>query len=729
MSMMWRIFTGDVQRLSRNIVSIIITIGLIVIPGLFTWFNVSACWDPFANTKNLQFAIANEDEGYSSDLLPMKISVGSEIVNSLRANSQLDWTFTSADQAIDGTKSGKYYAAVVIPKHFSRDMMTFFDADAHHATLDYYDNEKTNALAPHLTGEGADEISATINQTFAKELVSSALSIATSLMNNLSKPEAQQRLSSFNQNIGMLSTTLSDASTALSTYQALTKTTQTLLDSSAKLMNGANDTASKSADALNNSKQGVQDLSSAMNTSANALTDALTNSTNAFSGLGDKVNGLFSDADKQAGDSANALRSIAKSVASQADSYQQLHDDLNALKPRLPERVQPVVASIVSRLESVIQLQRTLVDNLNSAAQDINSNVQVSQGKRDEINKLIDQAAGLLGGIKTDYSSSIKPDLSSMLDSFSSAGSLLASTATDLKGTFSDLDSTVDSADKQLDRANKTIGKASDALKQASTQLTSFQQKFSKALESGDLDTLRSLLGSDPSQLASMLSAPVKLDRHAVFPIDNFGASLTPFYTFLPLWVGALLLGVTLKPALSRKRRKALGPKLKPHQEFLGHYGIYAVLAMLQAVFDCGGTLIFLRLHVVHPWLFILAGVVSSLVYSFIIYTFILIFANVGKAICVLILIMQISGSGGAYPLSILPAFVSNVHPFLPVSYSVTMMRAAIAGLYNNDYWIAMGGLLCFVPPMLIIGLLLHKPLSKFNNWYVGKVESTKILT
>ena len=189
MSMIGKIFVSDVKHITSNIVSIIIVIGLTVIPGLFTWFNVAACWDPFANTRNLQFAIANEDDGYKGDLLPVRVDIGSQVINTLRANSQLDWTFTkTAQDAIEGTKSGKYYAAVVIPKGFSKTMMTFFTNDAQHATLDYYNNEKLNALAPKVTGQGADEISAQINEMFAKTLTSTALDIASSMLDSLSKP-------------------------------------------------------------------------------------------------------------------------------------------------------------------------------------------------------------------------------------------------------------------------------------------------------------------------------------------------------------------------------------------------------------------------------------------------------------------------------------------------------------------------------------------------------------
>ena len=81
MKTIWKLFVGDIRRITSNVVSIIIVIGLVVIPGIFTWFNVAASWDPFANTGNLKFAVANEDDGYRSDLIPVKINIGDQVVN------------------------------------------------------------------------------------------------------------------------------------------------------------------------------------------------------------------------------------------------------------------------------------------------------------------------------------------------------------------------------------------------------------------------------------------------------------------------------------------------------------------------------------------------------------------------------------------------------------------------------------------------------------------------
>ena len=128
----FKLFSYDIKHLFGNVITVVIVLGLVFLPSIFTWYNVIACWNVFDNTGNLKVAVANSDEGYQSDLLPTKINVGDSVESALRANDQLDWVFTDEEDAIDGARSGKYYAAVVIPQSFSSDMMSFYSDDAEH---------------------------------------------------------------------------------------------------------------------------------------------------------------------------------------------------------------------------------------------------------------------------------------------------------------------------------------------------------------------------------------------------------------------------------------------------------------------------------------------------------------------------------------------------------------------------------------------------------------------
>lgn len=118
---------------------------------MYAWFTTLGFWDPYDNTGNIKVAVASEDAGYTSDLIPTPVNAGEQIIGKLRANDQFAWQFVSAEAAVEGVRSGEYYAALVIPKEFSRDLMTVFSNDITEPKIIYYDNEKENAIAQRVT--------------------------------------------------------------------------------------------------------------------------------------------------------------------------------------------------------------------------------------------------------------------------------------------------------------------------------------------------------------------------------------------------------------------------------------------------------------------------------------------------------------------------------------------------------------------------------------------------
>ena len=155
MRVIWDIFIGDVRSLFRNVIAAIVVMGLALVPPMYAWFTTLGFWDPYSNTGSIKVAVASEDAGYTSNLIPTPINAGEQIIGKLRANDQFAWQFVSADEAARGVRSGEYYATLVIPKEFSRDLMTVFTDDITEPKIIYYDNEKENAIAPvsytHLT--------------------------------------------------------------------------------------------------------------------------------------------------------------------------------------------------------------------------------------------------------------------------------------------------------------------------------------------------------------------------------------------------------------------------------------------------------------------------------------------------------------------------------------------------------------------------------------------------
>ncbi|MFR7658434.1 MAG: YhgE/Pip family protein, partial [Eggerthellaceae bacterium] len=220
---------------------------------------------------------------------------------------------------------------------------------------------------------------------------------------------------------------------------------------------------------------------------------------------------------------------------------------------------------------------------------------------------------------------------------------------------------------------------------------------------------------------------PVSIERTAVVPSQSVGASMAPLYTTLAIFIGSLLIMVAVKPRISQRMKDKLKDP-KPRQLFTGHFLICALLSLAQTTFMVLGNLFFLDISVVHPLLFMLVYWFAGLVFTFIIYTLVVSFANLGKAIAVLMLIVQVTACNGSYPLVILPDFVQMISPWMPATHVVEAMRAAMFGIYQNDFWIAMGELALFLVPAALLGYALRKPLEKFMQWYVRTVESTNLI-
>lgn len=154
MHTVFAIFLRDVKRILRNPVALVVTMGVAIIPSLYAWCNILANWDPYANTGNIQVAVANEDEGTTSTLVG-HLNAGQQTVTQLKSNHQLGWRFVSKQHAVDGVKAGKYYAAIVLPKDFSSRLIGTVTGKGDRPSITYYINEKLNAIAPKITDTGA----------------------------------------------------------------------------------------------------------------------------------------------------------------------------------------------------------------------------------------------------------------------------------------------------------------------------------------------------------------------------------------------------------------------------------------------------------------------------------------------------------------------------------------------------------------------------------------------
>ncbi len=721
-----RIFKHDIKQLFSNVVTVIIVLGLVLLPSIFSWYNVLACWDVFNNTDNLKVAVANSDEGYQSDLVPLKVNLGDQVQNALLEDKEMEWVFTSEEDAIEGARSGEYYAAVVIPQSFSKDMMTFYSPEVEHASILYYTNEKKNVVAPKLTERGADDVANKINTIFVEKVSEVGLNVASSLVDYTDNKQFVNQITQLSDNIATLSGRMTQASEVVSGYSSLLSASESLIASSADLLGETSDSAQQVLDTTNNAKQSINSLTDAMAVSTDALYSALEKSTNSFEGVSESIDTAFTSSGTAATTTASSLDTQAEAVRNQAVSMRAMADSLERCS--VPPEFEGTLDAFVSQVRASADTQDQLAQSLTAAADSIRTQNDEAQAHHAEVKDLAEQAKGSIEDLSQDYNNTIKPELEKLQTQVEKSSTLLFDNASQLSSVTEDINGASGSLVDTLAVAQNNLDSSAQSLKESSEYLAQLGSDITTAVSSEDWQGLKQIFQTDPHELAQSLASPVQIERTALYPASNFGSQMAPLYTMLGLWIGSLLLLVAVKVKVSSHTLAEVGyPKL--HQVFWGRFLIFACLSFVQSSILALGNLLFLQVQATEPLLFLVCYWVSGLVFTFIIYTLVVSFANLGKALAVFLLIIQVSAGGGSYPLPMLPDFVQALSPFLPLTHAINALRAAMMGLYQMDFWVEIGLLLVFVVPFMLLGLLLRKPLMNLLNWYVRKTEESKLIS
>lgn len=713
-----RIFRGDLAHATKNVIGAIVLVGLIVVPALYAWFNIAGSWDPYENTGDLKVAVANEDKGYQSDLIPLEVSMGDSVVSALRANDQFDWVFVDEDAAVEGVRSGKYYAAIVIPESFSADMMTLFSADIKHSSIIYYSNEKENAIAPRVTEKGASSIQESIDQTFAKTVAEIGLKTTNDLLSFMDEGEVGSYISVLDRQLSSAIDLLGDSSARMSSFASLIGSTASLMESTSAMLGSTQGSSADALDAIASSKSGLTDV-------RGALGDLVETVRTAFDRASIGYDEVAASIDKALGDLAAGSTSAAASLNEASDEIQGLIDGMVQIRDALAaaEPDSPVLAEF----DRSIELQRSLKSRVDEMAQTLSGASGDIDGQRAEIADLVAQAKQSVSDVQWSYAAQLEDELAKLGNSLDDIASSSAGIADGLDGVAAGLSGVSGSLSGDLASAKAALEEAAEALGSSADKLDAARSSLRSAAESGDVEEIKRIVGSDVSTMAQFLAAPVREDRRAVYAIANNGSAMAAFYTILSLWVGAVILVAMLKVGVSDRRVSEL-EDAKPYQLYLGRFGMFSLLSFLQATVVCLGDVFFLGIQCEHPFLFMLAGWIAGFVFCNLIYTLTVSFGDVGKAVAVVLLVMQVAGSGGTFPIEMSAGFFQAVYPFLPFTHGIAAMHACIGGIYGNEYWVEIGTLLLFLIPSLLLGLVLRNPVIRLNRFVIERLEQTKLM-
>ena len=726
MKNVWKIFQRDMMRVRNNVIALVVIIGISVVPCLYAWFNIAASWDPYSNTGNLKVAVASADEGYEGSLIPIEINIGDKVLSALRENTQMEWVFTTEEKATSGVKSGKYYAAIVIPKDFSNKMMSVFSEKVEKPEITYYSNAKENAIAPKVTDKGAGAVQRQVNEVFIETVSDTTLTVLQAVSNMTQASGAETIVDNLNTNLNQIAGDLTASAGLLESFSDMTGSAQKLLNSTTEFLQTVQQQTKESRQTFQETSKTFSGLDDSMDAAADSVGIALKSAENVYDQMDQVISGAFSDESADAQQIASTLDTLAGQVGNVVTAYTSVRDSIAAVADKYPE-TSPLVDAIVVRMDTSIQQQKNLQSKLQDSAKGLRDATTDLGTAWSELKDLAAKNRENMSGMSASYKSSVQKSLNQLSASLTSSKQEISSLLSQLDQSANGIYKLTDTADSDLSEIQKVLGDSGELLTEASDRIADTTARLDEMEASGDFSELKALISGDKSAISTFLAAPVSLDTHKIYEIANYGSSMAPFYSVLSIWIGGIVLVAMLKVNVSENCTKGL-KNVKLHQIYFGRFITFMIVGLFQSTLIALGDLLYLGIQCEHPFLFLLGCWFSSLVFVNIIYTLTVSLGDIGKAVSVILLVVQVAGTGGTFPIEVAPSFFRAVYPLLPFTHSMAALRETVGGMYGMNYWINLGKLAIFLGISLIVGLVLRKPIIKANDAFTEKLEETKLM-
>ena len=683
----WTVFKTDIRTLSKCFFACVVVVAIALLPSLYAWLNIYSNWDPYGNTGGISIAVASLDEGYT-DADGTYENKGDDVVADLREATSINWVIVDTEEeAKGGVESGDYYAAVVIDKQFSRNMYRMLTDWTGKPAITYYENAKKNAVATKITDTAVETLKRSISENYLEVVIDGIMEQSNLLAADLTADDPEAAVK------GVL-------------YQA-----QDLLHACGRMMDafeaaGGSGVSESSAAALEaavaninkNLPDGAQlqqtaaEIQMQLNTALARVERALDRLNSAIENAPDQkeTQHKLLDAADTMDKTADALETWAAGLEDsgteagkiQAEAARQTAAECRKTAKQLRALAEsPDSADLLADCDALVKSIRTMVDRIPVTSKALQKELDTVAG---QVADTMEGMAALAGDAKV-----MKTALAETADAVGDTMALLRPATEKL---LTSLESTIDDLE----------GLTTDEY----------------------MDTLVDILGGDPAVYGQYFPEMVQTSVNAVYPIANYGSAMTPFYTVLAIWVGGVILSSLIK--IHARTEGLIDPK--PAELYFGRYLFFFVLSQIQAAVIVTGDLYILKVQCLHPGMLYLTGALTAFTFSLLIYSLALSFGDVGKAIVVVIMVMQIAGSSGTFPIELLPAIYQKIYRFFPFPYAIDAMRECICGMYGNYYWQQIGFLLLFAAAALLIGLLVRRPFMGLNHFMEEKLEETELL-
>lgn len=709
------IFITDIRSIVANWAAAVIVLGLVGLPSLYAWFNIAASWDPYGQTGGLRVAVVNDDKG--ADLRGTRQNFGDEIVASLKENKAIGWIFTDDGQALRGVRHGDYYASIVIPANFSERIATVLTGTPRKAEIVYTVNEKINAVAPKITGKGATGIIEEVSRSFVKTANGAIFSlfneIGIELEQNLpSILKVRDTIFRLEAMIPEIHQALGIAAKDIAKAQAIADTVQRDLPLVEQLARDGENFAvrlgqflDRSGEALATVEPGIQQDLVMLQQVANGAAE---------------LTAILQAAKPDPAIVAEALDRTASRLAVAAGVTGKLGSVLERLNGFTGNKALTPVINRIRQIEDRFTRQLAIVNQFRDA---VNRGAAPAAELVDGLNRLASDTSSAIGSLLDRYDTELMPKLAQAVDRAKQDASKAQTVLSDAVASMPDAKLVVGDAVKGLAAGSKELAAMRRDLPAAENKLRSLADRIRILEREGNLNELIDLLKNNTAAESDFFAEPVLLKENKLFPIPNYGSAMSPFFTTLSLWVGALLLVSLLTVEIHDD-----AAAYRSYQVYFGRLFTFLAASLLQSGLVTCGDIWLLGTFVVDKWAFIAFGLLLSAVFMLMVYTLVSVFGNVGKAMAIVLLVLQLAGSGGTFPIEVTPWFFQAIHPFLPFTYGISMMREAAGGIVWDIVARDMTMLALFAAGTLAVGLALKKAINRGTAGFVRKAKASRLI-
>jgi len=717
----WVIFKTDIQNISKNWVAAILIGGLVFLPSLYAWLNIYASWDPYAKTDQIPVAIVNEDAG--AMVHGEQLNVGNQLVDTLKDNRDMNWSFTSRKSAMEQVEYGDFFAVIIIPNNFSKKLASVVSDNPQKADIEYYVNEKINSIAPKITEKGAT----VIVQKVSSQFISSVNGVIFDLFNDLGiaiesdLPDIQNfenYVFKMEKELPTIHKLLTGVQKDASSAQKIISQANSMVPRAEQITTEGLSSIEKTIDFLTKAQNRLNELAPVVENDLEKVSE-IAQSTNEFIQNVQNVQLDFTELDRVKEDLDNKITYNIQTVDSIEKDLIWLKEVANGsndsnLEENNVEQQTKLAHAIdkTNELKAFLQEAQTNARTIDTLVKD---KEQQMQKTLNDLQKIAQNTSVQLDAFINEYKNTIEPTVLSEVakakKTLANAKEMLAS----IQSTLPEVTRTLNSTDAHIKEGKTTLDQALAQYPYISDKVNQLADRIREVQGETNISEIIQLLRNDPQAERSFFEEPIVLKENKLFPIANYGTGMTPFYTVLAIWVGCLLLISLLATDTNHEN------SVSERAVYFGRLFTFSAIGLLQALIVTIGDIVLLGVDVKDSFWFILFGFLISFVFMSIVYTLVSVFGDIGKAFAIIMLVLQIAGAGGTYPIVLLPEFFQTINPALPFTYAVDIMREAVGGIVWQRAIRDASLLLLFSLAFLIFGTFLKEKINRKTKLLLKK--------